>query len=109
MKTSKEYNYLLQDIAEFKKRDAEISIPLNEQALIKQRDDANAKTEARENERRISRGLPAIVKNKATPKSINEPDIAEPKEKYDFVQDESLQIITDFIANPQIAKTATKF
>jgi carboxyl-terminal processing protease len=39
MKSSKEYTYLLQDIAEFKKRDADVSLPLNEVTLKKQRDD----------------------------------------------------------------------
>lgn len=95
MKTSKEYTYLLQDIAEFKKRDAEDSLPLNEATLKKQRDELEAQNLARENERRVSRGLPPLKKGETKPAK---------EEDYDFVQDESMQVLTDFISNPQIAK-----
>lgn len=95
MKTSKEYTYLLQDIAEFKKRDAEDSLPLNEATLKKQRDELEAQNLARENERRVSRGLLPLKKGETKPAK---------EEDYDFVQDESMQVLTDFISNPQIAK-----
>lgn len=95
MKTNAEFKYLLQDITEFKKRDAEDSLPLNEQTLRKQRDELEQKNLERENERRVSRGLPALKKGETKPAK---------EEAYDFVRDESMQIITDYIANPKIAK-----
>lgn len=94
MKTSKEYTYLLQDIEEFKKRDADVSLPLNEVALKKQRDDLEAKNLKRENERRVSRGLPPIKKSDEKVKEDN----------FDFVQDETVKIITDYITDPKIVK-----
>ncbi len=100
MKNSKEYTYLLQDIEEFKKRDADNTLPLNEDALKKQRDEMEAKNFERENERRVSRGLPALKKGESKPAK---------EENYDFIKDESMQIITDFLSNPKIAKNVTKF
>ena len=95
MKSSKEFNYLLQDITEFKKRDTEVSLPLNEQALRKQRDELEAKSFERENQRRVSRGLAALKKGESKPAK---------EENYDFVRDETLQIVTDFISDPKVAK-----
>ncbi|RKD20128.1 tail-specific protease [Pelobium manganitolerans] len=100
MKTSKEYAYLLQDIAEFKKRDADVALPLNETALKKQRDELEDKNLKRENERRVSRGLPPITKKDE--KTTKEDDV-------DFIQDETLNILTDFITNPQIAVKNRQF
>lgn len=87
MKTSKEYEYLLQDIAEFKKRDKDVSLPLNEVALKKQRDDLEEKNLKRENERRVSRGLAPITSKSEKVKEDN----------FDFVQNETLKIATDHI------------
>jgi carboxyl-terminal processing protease len=95
MKSSKEFNYLLQDITEFKKRDTEVSLPLNEQALRKQRDELELKNFERENQRRVSRGLAALKKGESKPAK---------EENYDFVRDETLQIVTDFISDPKVAK-----
>lgn len=95
MKTNAEFKYLLQDITEFKKRDTEDSLPLNEQTLRKQRDELEQKNLERENERRVSRGLSVLKKGETKPAK---------EEAYDFVRDESMQIITDYIANPKIAK-----
>lgn len=94
MKTSKEYAYLLQDISEFKKRDKDISLPLNEVALKKQRDDLEAKNLKRENERRVSRGLAPITNKSEKTKEDN----------FDFVQDETLKITTDYILDTKSGK-----
>lgn len=95
MKSSKEYGYLLEDIAEFKKRDTEVSLPLSELVSKKQRDEIEAKNLSRENERRVSRGLAPLKKGETKPAK---------EENYDFIRDESMQIITDFISDPRIAK-----
>ncbi len=94
MKTSKEYAYLLQDISEFKKRDKDVSLPLNEVALKKQRDDLEAKNLKRENERRVSRGLAPITNKSEKVKEDN----------FDFVQDETLKITTDYILDTKSDK-----
>lgn len=94
MKTSKEFTYLLQDIAEFKKRNADVALPLNEVALKKQRDDLEEKNLKRENERRVSRGLPPITKKDEKVKEDN----------FDFIQDETVKIITDYITDPKIVR-----
>ena len=95
MKSSKEYSYLLEDITEFNRRDAEISLPLSEIVSKKQKDEFEAKTLNRENERRVFRGLTPLKKGEVKPAK---------EESYDFIRDETLQIITDFISNPKIAK-----
>lgn len=94
MKTSKEFAYLLQDIEEFNKRDKDVSLPLNEVALKKQRDDLEDKNLKRENERRVSRGLAPITKKEEKVKEDN----------FDFMQDETIKIITDYITDPKIVK-----
>ncbi|WP_256010932.1 carboxy terminal-processing peptidase [Desertivirga xinjiangensis] len=86
MKSSPEYKYLLEDINLFKKRDSEISVTLNEQKLKKERDEQEAKTLARNNARRALQGLPPLKKGEVKPKDDN-----------DFIQDESLQVMGDFI------------
>ena len=95
MKTSKEYNYLLEDIAEFKNKDNEKSVPLSEIVLKKQRDEEEQKSLSRENARRISRGLIALKKGETKPKG---------EKNYDFIKEESLLIVTDFIADGKLAK-----
>jgi carboxyl-terminal processing protease len=89
MKTSQEYKFLLSDIEDFKKRDNEKSIPLNEEALKKEREDLEKKNFKKENERRIARGLPALKEGESKPAK---------EENFDFLQNESLQIMTDFIS-----------
>lgn len=86
MKNSLEFKNLQDDIAEFTKRDAETSITLNEVALKKERDEQEAKSLARENQRREAKGLPPLKKGE--PK---------PKDDIDFIRDEGLQIIADYI------------
>ena len=99
MKTNKEYQFLLQDIEEFKDLDKEKPLPLNEVDLKKQRDAQEAKNLAKENERRVYRGLEPIVKNDAKTKEEDGAKVeAKPKEdKFDFIQSESVKIMTDYI------------
>lgn len=86
MKTSLGYKNLLEDIEEFAKRDAETSITLNEEQLKKERDEQEAKALQRENQRRAAKGLPPLKKGEA-----------KPKDDVDFIRDEGLQIIADYI------------
>ncbi len=86
MKTSQEYKNLQEDIIEFGKREAETSITLNEAALKKERDEQEARSLARENQRRAAKGLPPLKKGE--PK---------PKDDIDFVRDESLLILADYL------------
>ncbi|HEY0897137.1 MAG TPA: carboxy terminal-processing peptidase [Sphingobacteriaceae bacterium] len=86
MKTSEEYKFLLEDIAEFKKRENETSVTLNEVQLKKEREDQENRNLARENRRRALAGLAPLKKGET-----------DAKNSYDFIQDESLRIMTDFI------------
>lgn len=86
MKTSLGFKNLQEDIAEFAKRETETSITLNEVQLKKERDEQEAKSLLRENQRRAAKGLPALKKGE--PK---------PKDDIDFIRDEGLQIMADYI------------
>lgn len=86
MKTSVGFKDLQEDIAEFAKREAETSITLNEAQLKKERDEQEAKSLLRENQKRIAKGLAPLKKGEI-----------KPKEDIDFIRDEGLQIIADFI------------
>lgn len=87
MKTSFEFKNLQEDIKEYAKRDSETTITLNELQLKKERDEQEAKTLARENQRRAAKGLAPLKKGE--PK---------PKDDIDFIRDESLQIMADYIS-----------
>ncbi len=87
MQNSASYKYLLEDIAYFKKHDAEKSITLDEQKLKIQRDEEDKKAFADENLRRVAMGLPALVKGAAKPRG----------EDLDFLKKEAGQILTDYI------------
>jgi len=87
MKTSEEYAYLLDDIANFRKKEAETSVSVNEATLKADREAQEAKNLARENKRRASRGLAPLKKGEV--KASND---------FDFIEDESLKIIADFIS-----------
>jgi len=95
MKASKEYAHLLEDIAEFKTRDNEKSVPLSEATLKKQRDAEELKSLTRDNARRLLRGLSTLKKGETKP--IGE-------KNYDFIKEESLQIVSDFIEEGKLAK-----
>lgn len=88
MAGSDSYKYLLEDIADFKKHDADDSVSLKESDLKKQRDDDETKTFERNNLRRIALGLPALKKGQTKPKN----------EDLDFVKREAGQIMTDYIS-----------
>lgn len=86
MKSSLGYQNLQQDIAEFAKRESETTITLNEVQLKKERDDQEVKVLERENQRRALKGLPPLKKGEA-----------KPKDDVDFIRDEGLQIMADYI------------
>ncbi len=88
MNSSPSYKYLLDDIAEFRKRDNEKSITLNEQQLKTQRDADEAKALERDNARRVALGYPALKKGETKPK----------KEDLDFLKIEAGQIVTDYVS-----------
>jgi carboxyl-terminal processing protease len=88
MTASPSYKYLLEDIADFKKRDNEKSVTLNEEQLKKQRDADEATSFERNNQRRVALGLPALKKGESRPK----------KEDLDFLKIEAGQILTDYIS-----------
>lgn len=88
MSKSSGYKNILNDIAQIRKSDNEISVSLNEDELKKERDDQEAKALVRDNERRAERGLPPLKKGETDTKH---------KDDYDFVQDECLKVMADLI------------
>lgn len=99
MKQSKDYEFLKNDILEFKKRDEEVKVSLNMLAFKQQREEQENKNFEKENVLRVSRGLAPLVKgDKNAPKEDN----------YDFIQDETMKILTDYIADPKIVKAIIK-
>lgn len=87
MATSDNYKFLEEDIAEFKKHDADKTVTLNEEQLKKQRDAEEKKTQEDETKRRVAMGLPALKKGQAKPRN----------EDIDFLKREAGQILTDYI------------
>ncbi len=85
MKASKEYAYLLDDIKEFRAKDSEKSVSLNEDQLKKEREDKDLQ---RENERRAARGLEPLKKGDPKPKG---------EKPFDFMLDESCEILADYL------------
>ena len=88
MKGNKDFEYLLADIKELKLRDAETSATLNEIAAKKERDEKEAESLARDNEKRIARGLAPIKKGDPKPKA---------EKAFDFMLEESCIIVSDFV------------
>ena len=86
MKNSLGYKNLQEDIEEFAKRDAETSVTLNEEQLKRERDEQEAKALQRENQRRAAKGLPPLKKGES-----------KPKDDVDFIRDEGLQIMADYM------------
>ncbi|MCX2431801.1 MULTISPECIES: carboxy terminal-processing peptidase [unclassified Pedobacter] len=84
---SLDFKYLKEDIAELKKRDKEVSVPLNEAKLKAEREAQEAKSLARQNDLRALRGLPAIKKGEKITK----------QDTFDFIEDESLKVMGDFM------------
>ncbi len=91
MQANVNYKNLLEDIADYKKRDAEKTVTLNEPALKKERDEEDAKTLAHDNARRAALGLKPLIKGEARPKDKDA----------DFLKIEAGQILTDYIGLKQ--------
>lgn len=87
MAKSLDYKVMEQDIAELNKSDKEVSVSLNEVKLKQERDSLEAKSLAKVNSLRASRGLPPVKKG----------DKIKKEENFDFIQDESLRIMADFM------------
>jgi len=89
MAASNSYKYLLEDIDELKKHDAETSVTLNEATLKKQRDTEDEALFERTNLRRVAMGLPPLKKGE---KQAANADL-------DFLKVEAGQIMTDYISH----------
>ena len=87
MLKSLDYKMLKQDIEESQKRELETSVTLNEVKLKNERDQMEAKALLRLNELRAARGLAPLKKGDKKAKEDN----------FDFVLDESLQIMADLM------------
>lgn len=98
MRASTEYKYLLEDIQQFKKREEENSVTLNEVQLKKERDEQEAINLARTNQRRALQGLPPLKKGEIAPKQDN-----------DFIQDESLKVMADYIRLNESGKYSLRY
>jgi carboxyl-terminal processing protease len=100
MKDSKDYEFLKSDIEEFKKRDEEVKVSLNLVAFKAQREEEETNSLDKKNTLRVARGLNPLVKvAQQIPNEVN----------YDFIQEETMKILTDYIADPKIAKANMKF
>lgn len=86
MATSKSYQYLLDDVADFKKHEEDKTVTLNEADLKKERDADEQKTFNRDNDKRIALGLQPLKKGQAKPRN----------EDLDFIKIEAGQIIADY-------------
>ncbi len=87
MSNSVAYKILQEDITDAKKRDGQTTVTLNQTKLKAERDALEMKSFARLNELRASRGLAPVKKG----------DKIDKEEAYDFVEEESLQIMIDLI------------
>ena len=88
MKGNKDFEYLLADIKELKLRDAETSATLNEVIAKKERDEKEAESLERDNEKRLARGLAPIKKGDPKPKA---------EKAFDFMLEESCLIVGDYL------------
>jgi carboxyl-terminal processing protease len=79
--------YVNDVIADYKKRDAEKTVSLNETELKKQRDSDEQKVLDRDNMVRVAMGYPALKKGQTKPKG----------EDLDFIKKEAGQILSDYI------------
>ncbi|PRD50707.1 carboxy terminal-processing peptidase [Sphingobacterium gobiense] len=86
MEKSPEYAYLLEDIEEFQKLDSIQEISLNQEKLKEEREKTRAKNRARINKGLELRGLPLWKEGEPQPKT-----------DFDFILDESLNVMTDYI------------
>jgi len=98
MDNSASYKYLLQDIEDIKKQEAEKSITLNEKELKKQRETEEKKSFETNNARRVAMGLLPLKKGDTKPRN----------EDLDFLKAEAGQILTDYITlDNKMAKALT--
>lgn len=88
MQSNVNYKNLLEDIGEYKKRDAEKTVTLNEAALKKQHEEDDAKSLGHDNARRAALGLKPLVKGEKQPKDKDS----------DFLKIEAGQILADYIS-----------
>lgn len=88
------YKILLDDVQSVKKREAETSVTLNEAKLKAERDQLEAKSLAHINQLRAARGLAPVKKG----------DKANKEDSFDFVQDESLKIMADWMKMQEAPK-----
>ncbi|MBE7178431.1 MAG: carboxy terminal-processing peptidase, partial [Mucilaginibacter polytrichastri] len=91
MKTSAEFKYLEQDVADVKKQMAKTSTTLNEAKLKTERDEEEKQQLDRDNARRVARGLKPLKKGETKPRS----------EDLDFIKDEAARIIADLAGMKQ--------
>ena len=99
MAKSVAFKVLLDDLQLAKKTDNEISVTLNEAKLKAERDQIDAKSLARLNQLRAARGMAVLIKGQKAPK----------EDAFDFMEDESLNIMADFMkvqANAKVAVVA---
>jgi len=87
MEASPNYKFMLEDIAEGKKHEAEKSVTLNEQKLKDQRDADEKKQFDENNQRRVAMGLQPLKKGQTRQRG----------EDLDFLKREAGQILTDYI------------
>lgn len=97
MEKSPEYEYLLEDIQEFQKLDSIQEISLNQLKLKQERDRTRAKNRARINKGLELRGLPLWKEGEPQPKT-----------DFDFILDESLHVMADYIRLKQDMLAAQK-
>lgn len=97
MSNSVAYKVLQDDIADSKKRDGQTTITLNQAKLKAERDALEAKSLIRLNELRAARGLAPVKKGDKIKDEV-----------YDFVQEESLQIMIDLIKLGGVGEKSTK-
>jgi len=88
MSASPNYKYMLQDIDEIKKHEAEKSVTLNEAKLKAQRDADDKKQFEENNQRRVAMGLPALKKGETKKRG----------DDLDFLKREAGQVLTDYIS-----------
>ena len=91
MQANVNYKNLLEDIADYKKKEAEKTVTLNEEELKKQREEDDARTLAHDNARRTALGLKPLIKG--------EPRVKD--KDADFLKIEAGQILTDYISLKQ--------
>jgi len=88
MEASPNYKFMLEDIAEGKKHEAEKSVTLNEAKLKAQRDADDKKQFEENNQRRVAMGLPALKKGETKKRG----------DDLDFLKREAGQVLTDYIS-----------